>query len=79
MRIPQAEWRIANSTAAAAAIMIKMAKKIPGFIDMSVSSRKARRRGPCRAPTLELFCRLSANALATDARLVDAATIQSRA
>ena len=32
----QAEWRIANRIAAAAAIMINTAKKIPGFIEVSV-------------------------------------------
>lgn len=33
---PQAEWRIVNRIAAAAAIMINTANKIPGFIEVSV-------------------------------------------
>jgi hypothetical protein len=81
---PQAEWRIANRIAAAAAIMINTAKKIPGFIEVSVHCalggymKKPRRSGAFVAPTLELFRRLSADALAAGARLVDAAAVHPR-
>ena len=65
--------------AAAAAIMINTAKKIPGFIEMSVHRalggymKKPRRSGAFVAPTLGLFRPLSANVLASGARFVDAA------
>ena len=70
--------------AAADAKMINAAKKIPGFIEVSVHCalggymKKPRRSGAFVAPTLELFRRLSADALAAGARLVDAAAVHPR-